>query len=198
MSEYAGHEEPPELLGRNITVATKLWIAAQAFFWTAFIFTFFYLQQLNSNHQWDPHGVKPSLVYGSLVFGLLVLGLVLYAVGRQGLHRLGEREWILGAGIALLLGLASAALQCTEWTQVGFNPTQGGYASIFFAWTGFYVVNLVAMMYWLWTLNAEPLRAHRAFGSSQVLQANASALELYWIFFVAIGAIEYATLYFAY
>lgn len=198
MSEYAGHEEHPHLLGRNITVATKLWIAAQAFFWTAFIFTFFYLQQLNSNHQWKPPAVQPSLTYGSAVFGTLVVGLVFYALGRQGLHRLGEREWIVGAGVALVLGLASVALQCTEWTQVGFNPTQGGYASVFFAWTGFYVVNLVAMMYWLWTLNAEPLRAHRAFGSSEVLQANALALEWYFAFFVGISAIEYALLYFSY
>lgn len=198
MSEYAGHEEPPALLGRNITVATKLWIAAQAFFFTAFIFTFFYLQQLNSNHQWIPHGVKPSMTYGSAVFGTLVVGFLLYAVGRQGLHRRGEREWIAGASAALLLGLASAGLQATEWTQVGFNPTQGGYASVFFAWTGFYVVNVVAMMYWLWTLNAEPIRAHRAFGSSEVLQANALSLEWYWAFFVCLGAIEYALLYFSY
>ncbi len=43
-----------------------------------------------------------------------------------------------------------------------FGPTDGGYASVFCAWTGFYLIAVLFTMYWLETQVATELRARRA------------------------------------
>jgi heme/copper-type cytochrome/quinol oxidase subunit 3 len=195
MAEYHGYQEPPEMLGRNIHVSTRLWVAMQAFFYAAFVFTFFYLQQLNSNHQWRPHGVTPQLDWGSAVLAANLVGAACYWLARAALHRRGEGTWSLAGALALLLSLAAWGLQAAEWRYRTFNPTQGGYASVFYAWTGLYFLNGLFLCYWLWTLVIEPRRARRAFGSSAVLQANAEALGFYWAFFAIAGVVQYVLLY---
>ena len=59
-------------------------------------------------------------------------------------------------------GLVAVALQCVEYTVQHFGPTDGGYASVFCAWTAFFVIAVLATMYWLETQVATELRARRA------------------------------------
>ena len=63
-----------------------------------------------------------------------------------------------------MLGLAAIALQCIEYTVQHFGPTDGAYASVFCAWTGFYLIAVLFTMYWLETQVATELRARRGAG----------------------------------
>lgn len=195
MAEYRQHVEPPEVLARNIMVSTRLWIGTAAFFYAGFLFTYFYLEQTDSNHMWRPHAVSAPETWGGAVLATNLIGLAAFALARRSLHRRGEATWAGPAALALVLGLASTGLQAAEWTFAGMHPTDGSFASVFFAWTGFYTLNLFLMCYWLWTLIIEPVRARRAFGSSVVLQSSAAALQAYWLFFAVVGIIEYILLY---
>ena len=60
-----------------------------------------------------------------------------------------------------MLGLVAVALQCIEYTVQHFGPTNGAYASVFCAWTGFYLIAVLFTMYWLETQVATELRARR-------------------------------------
>jgi heme/copper-type cytochrome/quinol oxidase subunit 3 len=51
----------------------------------------------------------------------------------------------------VVLGLVAVALQCIEYTVQHFGPTNGAYASVFCAWTGFYLIAMLFTMYWLET-----------------------------------------------
>ena len=46
---YVADPDEAELLVRNVRVGSRIWAAAQAFFFMAFLFAFFYLRALNSN-----------------------------------------------------------------------------------------------------------------------------------------------------
>ena len=65
----------------------------------------------------------------------------------------------MGARRRSLLGLAAVALQCIEYTKQNFGPTDGAFASVFCAWTAFYLVAVLGTMYWLETQVATELRA---------------------------------------
>src|SRR5438270_9686033 len=97
--------EPPELIARNLYVGARIWAAAQAFFFMAFLFAFFYLRALNSNgiwRGWPGHHPDPSLA-----FGIVILLCVGGAAGAAlaGFH-LRPALWRTAAIAALLLSLA--------------------------------------------------------------------------------------------
>src|SRR6478735_8992451 len=58
---------------RNLTIATRLGAAAQAFFFVAFLFAFFYLRALNTAGRWNLHHLHPSRAYGIAIL-VCVLG----------------------------------------------------------------------------------------------------------------------------
>jgi hypothetical protein len=49
-------------------------------------------------------------------------------------------------------------LQIVVFATVGFGPTDGAYASVFLAWSGFYMVFVAGTMYWLEVLVATSFR----------------------------------------
>ncbi|HVW90645.1 MAG TPA: hypothetical protein VHC01_14370 [Gaiellaceae bacterium] len=153
-------EEPPELLGRNLASAGHMLASATAFFYLAFVFAYFYLRSLNSSGRFHPAHVAPSATLGTLVMALGVASAVVVRLGLAD-QRAGRRSaWRLKAGVGVACGLVAIVLQIVEWFSVGFGATDGGYASVFFGWTGFNVLFLLGAMYWLETLLATAIR-HR-------------------------------------
>jgi heme/copper-type cytochrome/quinol oxidase subunit 3 len=140
-----------DLLVRNIRLGSRIWSAAQAFFFMAFLFAFFYLRALNSNGIWRgwPHTHKPhpSLAFGIVIL-LCVVGAAAIALGGAYLR---PSAWRAAAGGALLAVLAAIALQAAQFSSLGFGPTDGGYASVFVGWTGTFTVFLLGAGYWLTT-----------------------------------------------
>ncbi|HEY4810727.1 MAG TPA: hypothetical protein VIH71_06680, partial [Solirubrobacteraceae bacterium] len=115
----------------------------------------------------------------------------------------------LAPGIAgVLLGLAAVAVQCIEYTAQHFGPTNGGYASVFCAWTGFYLIAVLFTMYWLETQVATELRARRVpaheldeetgadiADADKLIAPGLDAAVFYWSFLAGIGVITYVVLY---
>src|SRR5919109_5457197 len=76
--------EPADLLARNIRVGSRLWAAAQAFFFISFFFAFLYLRALNTNglwRGWPHHHPSPSLAFGIVI---LICVLASAAAARAG------------------------------------------------------------------------------------------------------------------
>jgi heme/copper-type cytochrome/quinol oxidase subunit 3 len=185
--------EPPEVFERNMAVGARIFAAGTAFFFVAFLFAFFYLRALNSNGKWNQHNLNPGQGWGIPIL-LCVLGSVLvYAAAVWSLDRSEGSRWRLGAGVALLLGLAALVLQAVQYTQLDFGPGDGGFASVFFGWTGLYAVFVLGMMYWLETQLAQSIR-----GGDEALplvRPSGEALLLTWAVLGAIGLAAYILLY---
>jgi heme/copper-type cytochrome/quinol oxidase subunit 3 len=115
-----------------------------------------------------------------------------------------SRGWLTPAAASVGLGLLAVVLQFFEYRAQNFGPTNGAFASVFCAWTGFYVIAVLATMYWLETQVATELRARRSPAArvgedirdaDRLIAPSLDAAVFYWGFLAAIGLLTYLTLY---
>jgi len=194
--------ESPDVGGPALTVASRLLAGASTFFFLAFLFAYFYLRSINQDDMWRPAHVKPDQGVGVAFIVCLLLSIALTIVaGRRMKHR--SRSWLTPAIGGLVFGLAAIAAQCVEYTVQHFGPTDGAFASVFCAWTAFYLIAALCTMYWLETLVATELRARRSSASSQggsedpdmLIARGLDAASFFWGFLGGIGVVTYVTLY---
>jgi heme/copper-type cytochrome/quinol oxidase subunit 3 len=219
--EATGYEvvegEPPELLNRNLVTAGHLLAGATAFSFLAFVFAYFYLRSLNNGGMWKPKGVDASVAWGTVVAACMVASAVLVRLGLR--DRLADRlsAWRTKGAAALALGLASLVLQAVAWTQQGFGPADGGYASVYFGWTAFLFLFVLGTMFWLETTLATSFRyarkpipsepapgeasgdpyrtAHDIRNPLALVKGELVALSFYWTFLTGIAVLAWIVLY---
>jgi heme/copper-type cytochrome/quinol oxidase subunit 3 len=194
--------EPPDVGARSLYLAARLLAGAATFFFLAYLFAYFYLRSLNESHMWHPANVKPSQAFGAVVVACVVASALLtFVAGRQ--MKAHSRAWVVAAGVSLALGLVAVAVQFAQYTSQRFGPTDGGYASVFCAWTALYAIAVLATMYWLETQVATELRARRApaAGHGDIAEADRliapglDAVVFFWSYLAGIGAVTWVTLY---
>jgi heme/copper-type cytochrome/quinol oxidase subunit 3 len=194
--------EPPDVGARTLAVAARLLCGASTFFFLAFVFAYFYLRSLNQDHMWHPAHVKPNQGLGAAFIVCVVLSAAATVMASRRM-RAGSSSW-LSLGLAgVVLGLAAVVLQCIEYTVQDFGPTNGAYASVFCAWSGFYLIAVLATMYWLETQVATEVRARRVPAgehgdvkeADRLIAPGLDAATFYWGFLAAIGILTYVTLY---
>ena len=84
-------------------------------------------------------------------------------------------------------------LQVIEYTQLGFGPTDGGFASVFVGWTGLLAVVVLLAMVWLEMVVASSFRnGSRSPGSTQ---GDVDAVFFYLAFLAILGAFTFSFLY---
>jgi heme/copper-type cytochrome/quinol oxidase subunit 3 len=205
--------EPPELLGNTMGLAGHLLASATAFLFMAFVFAYFYLRSLNNGGLWHPKHVDPSQGFGAVVMALVVATAVLVRLGLLD-QRAGRRaQWRVKGAVALVAGLAAVVVQIVEWTAIGFGPADGGYASVFFGWTAFFVLFLLGALLWLENLLATAIRyrseapalghasgdpgrlAHDVRDPLALMTPGLGALSFYWSFLAGLGVLSWIVLY---
>ena len=148
--------ESAEVHERNIRIGVHIIAGTTLMFFFPFAFTYLYLRSLDSHGEWNADGVAAPDGYGAVITVLIVLSAVAMSVA--GATARGRRPWVGAAALALVAGLAAVVVQAFEYANLGFGPTDGGYASVFYGWTIFLAVFVLGAMYWVWILLAEGLR----------------------------------------
>jgi heme/copper-type cytochrome/quinol oxidase subunit 3 len=178
--------EPPELQARLVSVGSYLFSAATTFFFVAFLFAFFYLRALNSHGLWGGpkpgHHVPVPTGSGVAILVCVLVSVALVWVARRELEG-GNKTWWTLAGAAFLLGLAAVAIQCWQYTDLGFGTEDGGFASVYLGWTAFFAVFALGAMLWLETILATARRS----GTRPV--ADLAGLTVFW---TTLGVVEIA------
>lgn len=182
--------EPPDVEARIISIGAYLAAAATAFFFIAFLFAFFYLRALNTNGLWGGgkpgHHVHPALTVGIIVLVCVLASVALTRVSLAGLR--AQRSYARRVAVSALgFGLAAIAVQCWQYTDLGFGPGDGGYASVYLGWTGFFSIFAFVVLVWLEILLASPrpageMRAGR-------LEADVASFSIVW---TMLGIVEVA------
>jgi heme/copper-type cytochrome/quinol oxidase subunit 3 len=185
--EAENGREAAEVVPANLAVGSRLLAAATVFSFMGPAFAYFYLRSLNSNGMWRPAGVHPPQAYGAVVMALLVASAVALMIASR------TSRWRTAVACSLALGLAAVAVQCIEYTQLGFGPMSGGYASVFLGWTALTAVFALVTVLWLETLLAYGLRHSDA--PMSVVGPRLSALSFYWTFLSGLAVIMWAILY---
>jgi heme/copper-type cytochrome/quinol oxidase subunit 3 len=195
--------EPPDVGARALSVSARLLAGATTFFFLAFLFSYFYLRSLNVDHMWRPAHVKPDAALGVAFVVCVVLSAALAVLAGRAMKSRAS-GWIRPATGAIALGLAAIALQCIEYTVQKFGPTDGAFASVFCAWTVFYLIAVLSTMYWLETQVATEIRASRRPAAAadgdikdpdRLIAPGLDAAVFYWAYLAALGVITYVVLY---
>jgi hypothetical protein len=166
----------------------------------AFVFAFFYLRSLNSHGLWYPAGFSgPSKTVGGVILGLIVVSALIQTAGLRMIKAGKKGAWRSGAMVALVLGLAAAAVQIWQLTSLSFLPGANAFASVFVGTSPAVAVLVIGTMIWLEILvvragqipdisfvEQPPTFAQAA--EVQRFQGSLSAFTLFWNF-LAIAAI---------
>src|ERR1700758_4854278 len=103
--------EPPEWQPRAIWVGGRLLCGAISFFFASFLFAFFYLKALDTNHSWEIGRGVPDGGFGIAIMALFLFSAVIYRPAAR--RPLGDS---MAAGmIAVGMGLAAIVLQFLEY-----------------------------------------------------------------------------------
>jgi heme/copper-type cytochrome/quinol oxidase subunit 3 len=208
--------EEPKLLARNLASAAHLFASATAMLFLGFVFAYFYLRALNSNHLWRPAHVDPSLTLGTLATAAWVLGASVLWLGNRDRRADRRTQWHVKGAVALALGLVGVVLQIVEWLAAGFGPADGGYASVYFGWTAFLVLFGAGSLFWLETTFATSIRYRKTLTRSpapgeasgdphrrghdiadplSLVPPSLEAVTFYWIYFAVLVVIAWIILY---
>ena len=209
-------EEDPSVLSRNLVSAGQLLASATTFFFVSFFFAYFYLRSVNNAGMWKPKHVDASVTWGTIVTACIVGSAMLVRLGLAD-HRAGARTaWRRKGAAALALGIAALVLQAIAWTQQGFGPADGGYASVYYGWTAFIWLFVLGTMFWLETTLATSLRyrkipsgapspgeasgdpdrtAHDVRDPLSLVRAELVSLSFYWTFLAGIAVVTWLVLY---
>jgi heme/copper-type cytochrome/quinol oxidase subunit 3 len=185
--------EPREWQPRATWVGARLLCGATAFFFAAFLFAYFYLRSLDSNHAWTIGHVSAPTGFGVVIALVLVASAALLRIAHTRPDQIGR-----AGTAAVVLALASVLLQVIAWTTLGFGPASGGYASVYIGWTAFYAVWTLPCVYWMQTQVATARRAARPGAElldGDLLAAGIEACSFFWTFYVAIGILTFVVLY---
>jgi heme/copper-type cytochrome/quinol oxidase subunit 3 len=193
--------ESPDVGARALSVASRMLCGASTFFFLAFLFAYFYLRSIDADHMWRPRGVHPNQGLGAAFIACVVLSVAASILAGRRM-KAKSSSWTLPAIVGVVLGLAAIVLQCVGYTVQHFGPTNGAFASVFCAWTAFYLIAVLFTMYWLETQVATELRARRSPAShgdiedpDSLIAPGLDAAVFYWGFLGGIGVITYVTLY---
>jgi heme/copper-type cytochrome/quinol oxidase subunit 3 len=188
--------ESPDLEARIVSIGAYFGAAAVAFFFMTFLFAFFYLRALNTDGLWGGgkpgHHVHPALTVGIIVLVCVVASVALVRVAIVGLRSDGIHA--RGAGIAaLVLGLVAIGVQCWQYTDLGFGPGDGGYASVYLGWTGFFTIVAFGVLLWLEML----LASSRPGGHMRPgrLEADLASFAVVWTVLGLVEVVAFILLY---
>ena len=189
MSVFVPEPEPPELLARNLMVGMRLWAAATTFVFLCPFFAYVYLGSLNTADLWHPAGVDPPQALGAAIVVLTVASAIVLVLAARRPQPGGPS--LLLEAVSLTLGLGAVALQIVAYVRLGFGPTDGGYASVFVAWTGLSALFALGTMLWLETFLASSWR-----GTTDAARGpRLAALAFYWAFLAGLSLVMWFCLY---
>ena len=185
--------EPREIQERNNWVGARLLVSSTLFLFLPFVFGYLYLASLNTSGLWRPDDLKAPIGWGIAIMLAVVVSASLVAWARSELASGKEAtsRYLLVA--ALAVGLAAVVLQGIEYAMLDFGPTDGGFASVFLAWTGLFALVFLLTMIWLEIVVASTFRnGSRSPGSTP---ADVSDLSFYLWFLAGLSAFTFAFLY---
>ena len=192
--------EDPALVGANLAVGARLLASAAVFFFMAFIFAFFYLRALNTNHDFRTPHHDPPTGYGVAVLLCVIASTAVFEFARRTASDGRGSAWRIGALLAWVLGLAAVGVQIVEYFNLRFGATDGGLASVFLGFTVVFGVFWLGAVYWTETLWAQSLRqsasgAGEVAAPSRLLRPSADACSVYLYVMVVIELFAFVLLY---
>jgi len=188
---------------------SRLALGGLTFLFGSFVFAFFYLKALNSHHLWYPTGslaTHPQSWAGIVIMALIVVSAAVQALALQRIKAGTKSVWLVGAAIALVLGLVAISLQIWQLAALPFWPGASGFASVFVGAQPVFIAVSFCVMVWLEILIMrcraipeisfveQPPTYAEAF-AVQRFQASLSAFTLTWNYIAVVAVVFWVLFY---
>lgn len=124
---------PRTLDNRLSVLSVRMLYISSSFFFASFYFGLVYLQIVNENNMWLPHGIDhPPTWIGVSEMALVLIAGTAYFVGQWfGLYRQKQQILSVGLWIAAILTVVAVIIHVIELHKPGFSLQGGGYVSLF-------------------------------------------------------------------
>jgi heme/copper-type cytochrome/quinol oxidase subunit 3 len=198
----AGSHVTPAARSLNLRLGARLFVAADAFVFLAFLFGYLYLRSLNQHGLWRPPHTDPSLALGIVTLVTVVGSAAALVVALRSLRAGRPRTWRAGARLSLLLVLAATVTQGWQLVDPGFSPYHGGaYGSIFVGFTATLFLHLLGATYWLETIvvssGAFQREREGVAQPSLLYEPSASAYGTFALFLAGVEIVAFVLIYLA-
>ncbi len=181
--------EPVELGTRNLQIGTKLFLAADAFVFLAFLFAYVYLRALNSHGMWHPAGVNPTTALGAVTVVAMVVATGASMAATRSARSGGRSTAPAWAAVGAVL--VAAVVQGIQTFDPGYSPSvSGAFGSVFVGFTAVYFVHLLGALYWSETTAVAASR-----GDAAVATAEAESVSAFLNFLTAVMVIAFVLIY---
>jgi len=139
VSHAAEHHGPPIAHQSSRVSATTLgmllFIASEVMLFGSFFTAYFFVRVVNS-YPWPPEGFELPRFVAGVNTAILITSSFTVHWATQAVKR-GDRNGLrAGLVLTILLGSAFLLTQAVEYSHVGFNTSDGAFASVFFGLTG--------------------------------------------------------------
>jgi cytochrome c oxidase subunit III len=201
---HGEHHGPPEAHRSSrfdsATLGMLLFIASEAMLFGSFFAAYFFVRVVNPESTiitpekwstWPPEPYEFPVFVAGVNTAILVTSSFTVHWAVQSIRRGNRRGLQAGLVATIALGLAFLLTQLVEYAHVGFNTSDGAFASVFFGLTGLHGAH-VAVGLSLLTIAA--VRAFRGHYSPEH-HHGVEIPGIYWHFVDVMWIVVYATVY---
>jgi cytochrome c oxidase subunit 3 len=170
-----------------------LFIASEAMLFGSFFTVYFFVRVVNPDApaQWPPEPYHFPVFVAGINTAILVTSSFTMHWALQSIKRNDRAGLKAGMVLTFLMGLAFLLTQVVEYLHVGFNTSDGAFASVFFGLTGLHGAHVAVG---LTLLGMTTIRAFRGHFTAE----HHHGVELpgiYWHFVDVMWIVVYATVY---
>lgn len=197
----AAHDHPhhgPPTANRSsrvdaATLGMFLFIASEAMLFGSFFAAYFFVRVVNPNApgSWPPEPFEFPVFVAAVNTAILVTSSFTMHWAVQSIRRGHRRGLQAGLVATIALGLAFLLTQAIEYAQIGFNTTDGAFASAFFGLTGLHGVHVAAGLTLLMFSAMRAFRGH----FSPTHYHGVEIPGIYWHFVDIMWIVVYTAVY---
>ena len=194
---HADHHGPPAAHKSSRLDATVrgmlLFIASEAMLFGSFFAAYFFVRVVNPSAPdvWPPEPFEFPVFVASVNTAILVTSSFTVHWATQAIKRNDRNGLKAGLTLTILLGLAFLLTQAVEYAHVGFNMSDGAFASVFFGLTGLHGAHVFVGLTLLTISAVRAFRGHFTAEHHHGVELPA----IYWHFVDVMWIVVWAAVY---
>jgi cytochrome c oxidase subunit 3 len=192
------HDEHPPVANRSSRVDSRLlgiyfFIASEVMLFGSFFTIYFFARVVVNDGPWPPPPYELPVYLALLNTIILVTSSFSMHWALQSIKRNNRSGLIAGLALTFGLGLTFLLIQATEYTRLGFSPSDLAFGSTFYGLTGLHGAHVFVGLNLLAFALIRSIRGH--YGPAAHDHLGVELPGIYWHFVDVMWIVVYTTVY---
>ena len=172
------------------TLGMLLFIASEVMLFGSFFTAYFFIRVVN-HEPWPPHPFHLPVFVAFVNTAILVTSSFTMHWSLQSIKRGNRAGLQAGLTLTFLMGLTFLITQAIEYSRIGFNTTNGAFATIFFCLTGLHGAHVFVGLSILLFMTIRAFRGHFSPENHHGVEIGG----IYWHFVDVMWIVVFTTVY---